>query len=448
MAKILLLGAGKSATVLIEELAKWEANGRIKLTLCDPNYEQLKPQFEQIIQNSIQWNDLDVTNEKALSKIIMANDLVISMVPARFHPIVARWCLHHRCHLITPSYTSQDMKDMHDKVKANDLIFINEMGLDPGIDHMSAMEMLDDLRSEGGKITGFRSFTGGLVAPESDTNPWHYKFTWNPRNVILAGQGPAVAFKQEGRLKYIPYHKLFDRTELIDIEGYGAFEGYANRDSLSYRSIYGLEDIDTMYRGTFRRPPFCSGWHMLVQLGMTDDSYEMLIEEGMTYRDFTNLFLKYRDYDSVELKMAHYLDKKVNSEPMQLLEWLGLFSDQLVQRKKASPARILQDLLEDKWRLEHEDKDMIVMWHDVRYTKENTGEVEQRMTSSLVVIGEDQMRTAMAKTVGLPIVIAAKLIIDNQLMERGVLMPTLSSIYKPSLQYLESKGISFNHKVE
>ena len=308
---------------------------------------------------------------------------------------------------------------------------------------MSAMKLIHHLKEQGAVIEGFESFTGGLIAPESDNNPWHYKFTWNPRNVILAGQGGAVKFLHNGRYKYIPYHKLFDRTEIIHIDGYGDFEGYANRDSLKYIDLYGLQGVKTMYRGTFRRPPFCKAWHVLAQIGATDDSYVMEDSENMTYRDFINTFLKYREKDSVEIKLAYYLGIDVDGDEMRLLTWAGLFEKKKIGLKRATPAQILQHLFEQKWALESGDKDMIVMWHLFNYRL--NGEVH-RLESAMVVLGDDQLNTAMAKTVGLPIGIAAKHILNGNIQARGVCLPLQADIYEPILQELEAFDIRFIEK--
>src|SRR5690606_7473122 len=209
--------------------------------------------------------------------------------------------------LVTASYISEEIQALHQQAKENGLVFMNEIGLDPGLDHMSAMQIIDRIREEGGKIILFESYAGGLVAPENDNNLWNYKFTWNPRNVVLAGQGGAAKFFQEGTYKYIPYHKIFRRTEFLNVNGYGKFEVYANRDSLKYREAYGLQKALTLFRGTMRRVGFSKAWDMFVQLGMTDDSYTLENSEGMSYREFTNLFLPYSHTDSVELKTRHYL---------------------------------------------------------------------------------------------------------------------------------------------
>ncbi|MGB6035177.1 MAG: saccharopine dehydrogenase C-terminal domain-containing protein, partial [Cryomorphaceae bacterium] len=289
-------------------------------------------------------------------------------------------------------------------------------------------------------------FTGGLVAPESDNNPWNYKFTWNPRNVVLAGQGGAVKFKHNGQFKYIPYQRLFRRTEIIEIPEYGRFEGYANRDSLNYRKTYGLEGIPTIYRGTLRRVGFGRAWNIFVLMGMTDDSYTMEGSANMTHREFTNSFLAYNQHDSVELKLMHYMKLDQDSEIIDKLKWLGIFDDEPIGLDKPStPAQILQRILEKKWTLEPGDKDMIVMWHKLCYKKPGEEELKE-INSSLVVIGEESPRTAMAKTVGLPVAMAARLVLSGEFNISGVHIPTIPELYKPILTELEEHGIVFNER--
>jgi len=315
--------------------------------------------------------------------------------------------------------------------------------LDPGIDHLSAMKLLDEIRDKGSEIRCFESFTGGLIAPESDNNPWGYKFTWNPRNVVLAGQGGVVRFRHGGRFKYIPYHKLFQRTEVITVDDFGKFEGYANRDSLKYREVYNLEDVPTIYRGTLRRPGFCRAWNILVQLGATDDSYVLEDSAKLTYRQFINSFLKYNPHDSVELKLRAYLRLEDGDPAMELIAWLGLFENDVIGLERATPAQILQKRMEEKMSLDPGDKDMIVMWHKVGF---EDGGGKREFNSSLVVTGDDQTHTAMSKTVGLPIGIAAKNILNGNIKLRGALLPIEKEIYEPVLKELESFGIAFTEK--
>jgi saccharopine dehydrogenase-like NADP-dependent oxidoreductase len=363
------------------------------------------------------------------------------MLPASLHYEVAKDCIKFKKHMVTASYISPAMQDLDQQVKDNNLIFMNEIGLDPGVDHMSAMKVIDEIRAQGGKVILFESFCGGLVAPESDNNLWNYKFTWNPRNVVLAGQGGAAKFIQEGTYKYIPYNKLFRRTEFMEVEGYGRFEGYANRDSLKYRSVYGLDDALTLYRGTLRRVGFSKSWNMFIQLGMTDDSYVMEDSENMTYRDFVNSFLPYNPTDSVELKLRHIL--KIDQDDIKwdkLLE-LDLFNpDKKVGIRNATPAQILEKILADSWTLSPEDKDMIVMYHKFGY--ELNGEKKQ-IDSTMVCIGEDQTYTAMAKTVGLPVAMATLQILNGNIKTPGVQLPIYKEVYEPILKELEEFGVIF-----
>lgn len=438
--KILIVGAGKSTSYLLDYLLNKSDVESLRLTIGD-----LKP---DAIPTSVAEHPnckvitLDVFDDAQRASAIKTSDIVVSMLPARFHIKVAEDCIKFKKHLVTASYVSPEIKALHQAAKENGLVFMNEIGLDPGLDHMSAMQVIDRIRDEGGKLLLFESFTGGLVAPESDNNLWNYKFTWNPRNVVLAGQGGAAKFIQEGTYKYIPYHKLFRRTEFFQIEGYGRFEGYANRDSLNYREAYGLHDALTIYRGTMRRVGFSKAWNIFVQLGMTDDSYAIENSENMTNREFVNLFLPYSPTDTVELKLRHYL--KIDQDDIiwdKLLE-LNIFDGKHpVGITNATPAQILQKILEDSWTLQEDEKDMIVMYHKFGY--ELNGKKEQ-IDSNMVVLGEDRTYTAMAKTVGLPVAIATLLILNKQITNPGIQIPTTKEIYDPILAELKHYDIRFN----
>lgn len=366
------------------------------------------------------------------------------MLPARFHLDVAKDCITFGKHMVTASYVSDEMKALDSLAKEKGLVFMNEIGLDPGIDHMSAMQVIDKIKDAGGKMLLFESFCGGIVAPESDTNLWNYKFTWNPRNVVLAGQGGAAMFIQEGTYKYIPYNKLFRRSEFLEVNGSGKFEAIANRDSLKYRSVYGLDDIPTMYRGTIRKVGFSRAWNIFIQLGMTDDSYTIQESENMSYRDFVNLFLAYSPSDSVELKLRSYLKIDQDDVMWEKLEELDLFStEKKIGLKNATPAQMLQKILEESWTLGEDDKDMIVMQHLFGY--EMNGEKHQ-IESSFVVLGENQTYTAMSKTVGLPVGIATLKILKGEIKTPGVQIPISREVYGPILKELEAHGIKFTEK--
>ncbi|MBO6827976.1 saccharopine dehydrogenase family protein [Allomuricauda sp.] len=436
---ILVVGAGKSTSYLLDYLLEKSAEEQIHLNIGDLHPENIPDKFAS--HPNCKVFQLDIFNETERKKAVSEASIVVSMLPASLHINVAQDCLEFEKHFITASYVSDQLRALDEDVKKKGLVFMNEIGLDPGIDHMSAMEVIDRIRDAGGKMLLFESFTGGLVAPQSDTNLWHYKFTWNPRNVVLAGQGGAAKFIQEGTYKYIPYQKLFRRTEFMDIEGYGTFEAYANRDSLKYREAYGLENALTLFRGTMRRVGFSKAWQMFVILGMTDDSYSIENSEGMSYREFVNLFLPYSPTDSVELKMRHYL--KIDQDDImwgKLLE-LDLFNpSKKIPLKNATPAQMLQYILEDSWTLKEDEKDMIVMYHKFGY--ELNGKKKQ-IDANMVVIGENRAYTAMSKTVGLPVAMATLLILNGKITTPGVQIPILKEVYGPILKELKNYGISF-----
>lgn len=442
MRNILIIGAGRSSSSLIKYLLDKSTQENLQITIGDVSVKNAKA----IINNHKNATavELDVFNAAQRINAIKKADIVISMLPARFHIEVAKDCVTYNKHMVTASYVSDEMKALDKEAKAKGLVFMNEIGLDPGIDHMSAMQIIDRIHDNGAKMLLFESFTGGLVAPESDTNLWNYKFTWNPRNVVLAGQGGAAMFIQENTYKYIPYHKLFRRTEFLDIDGYGKFEGYANRDSLKYRSLYNLENIPTMFRGTIRKVGFSRAWNVFVQLGMTDDTYTIEESEDMSYRDFTNLFLAYSPSDSVELKFRSYL--KIDQDDIMWDKFLELdiFNPtKKIGLKNATPAQMLQKILSEKWTLEANDKDMIVMQHKFGY---ELNQEKHQIESSMVIKGDDQTYTAMAKTVGLPVAMAALKILNKEITTPGVQLPIKKEVYEPILKELEEYGITFVEK--
>ena len=442
MKNILIIGAGKSSSSLIKYLLEKSVEENFNITIGDVSTTNALKLIGY--NNNASAVVLDVFNDEERQKYIQKADVVISMLPARFHIEVAKDCITFGKHMVTASYISKEMQALNEDVKSKNLVFMNEIGLDPGIDHMSAMQVIDRIKDNNAKMLLFESFCGGLVAPESDKNLWNYKFTWNPRNVVLAGQGGAAMFIQEGTYKYIPYHKLFRRTEFLNINGSGKFEAYANRDSLKYRSVYGLDDIPTMYRGTIRRVGFSRAWNIFVQLGMTDDSYTIEKSEKMTYRDFVNLFLAYSPTDSVELKLRSYLKIDQDDLMWEKLIELDIFSSKkTIGIQNATPAQALQKILEDSWTLQEYDKDMIVMQHLFGY--EIDGEKRQ-IESSLVVLGENQTYTAMAKTVGLPVAIAALKILKGEIKTPGVQLPISKEVYIPILEELKNYGIEFTER--
>lgn len=444
MRKILVIGAGKSASNLITYLIGKSEQENLHITIGDLTIEHA----QSLIKGNANATaiKLDIFNEEDRKTAVQNADIVISMLPARFHVEVAKDCVTYGKHMVTASYISSEMKALDAEAKAKGLVFMNEIGLDPGLDHMSAMQVIDRIHDKGGKMLLFESFCGGLVAPESDTNLWNYKFTWNPRNVVLAGQGGAATFIQEGKYKYIPYNRLFRRTEFLEVEGYGKFEAYANRDSLSYRSVYGLDNIPTLYRGTIRRVGYSKAWNSFITLGMTDDSYTIENSEHMSYRDFVNSFLPYSPTDSVELKFRHSL--KIDQDDViwdKFLE-LDLFSPtKKVGLVNATPAQILQKILLDSWTLQEDDKDMIVMYHKFGYELDGK---KHQIDSKMVILGDNQTFTAMSKTVGLPVAIATLQILNGKITTPGVQLPITKEVYNPILKELEDYGVIFNETEE
>ena len=439
MRNILIIGAGKSASTLIKYLLDKSTAENLHLTIADLSLElALKKTKNHPNATAIAFDIFD--KEQRQSEIQKA-DIVISMLPAHLHIDAAKDCVLFKKHLVTASYISDAMQALDDDAKANDLVFMNEIGLDPGLDHMSAMKIIDEIKEKGGKIILFESFCGGLVAPEFDNNLWNYKFTWAPRNVVLAGQGGTAKFIQEGTYKYIPYQKLFRRTEFLEIEGFGRFEGYANRDSLKYQSVYGLDDALTLYRGTIRRVGFSRAWNMFVQLGMTDDEYVIDNSETMSNRDFVNLFLPYHPSDSVESKTRMALGIEQDDIMWDKLLELNLFDiNKKTGIKNATPAQMLEKILSEKWTLQPDEKDMIVMYHKFGYELDGQ---QKQIDSKMVCIGDDQTYTAMAKTVGLPVAIAALAILNKKITTPGVQLPTRKEVYLPILSELEKYGIHF-----
>lgn len=439
MRTVLIFGAGRSASSLIQYLLAKSAEEQLHLVIADLSMELAQKKTNN--HPNATPIALDILNELERQKAIQQADIVISMLPAHLHIEIAKDCILYKKNMVTASYISDEMQALDTVVKENGLLFMNEVGLDPGIDHMSAMKVIDEIKEKGGKMLLFESFCGGLVAPENDTNLWNYKFTWAPRNVVLAGQGGAAKFIQEGTYKYIPYCNVFRRTEFLEVEGFGRFEAYSNRDSLKYRTVYGLEDVLTLYRGTIRRVGFSKAWNMFVQLGMTDDSYTMDGSETMSYRQFTNSFLPYHPTDSVEIKTRLILKIDQDDIMWDKLVELDLFNpNKIVGLKEATPAQILQKILSDSWTLQEQDKDMIVMYH--KFGFELNG-IKSQIDSKMVSIGENQTYTAMSKTVGLPVAMTTLLILNGKINSKGVQLPIMKEVYQPILKELEEYGIVF-----
>lgn len=453
MKNVLVIGAGRSASSLIKYLLDNAAKEQWNITVGDVSLELVKKKVKNY--SHARAIAFDINNDTQREQEIQHADIVISMLPAAMHLNIAKDCIRYKKHLATASYVSKEMAELDAEAKKAGIILMNEIGLDPGIDHASAMKVIDHIHEQGGELISFKSYCGGLVAPENNDNPWGYKFSWNPRNVVLAGQGTAQ-YIENGEYKYIPYNRLFTQIDTIEIDGYGKFEAYANRDSLSYRKSYHLENIPTMLRGTLRMPGYCKAWNVFVKLGLTDDTYKIEASDTLTYRQLLEAFLP----DSIEAlrsdgsirkpttkeKLVAFMGDEMDAETLQKIEWLRIFDDKKIRLANASPAQIIQDLLEERWVLKEHDKDMIVMQHQFEYRTAAEKLKSKKIVSSLIVKGEDQTYTAMAKTVGLPLAITAKLILQNKISARGVVIPTMKEIYEPVLKELETFGITFQEK--
>jgi saccharopine dehydrogenase-like NADP-dependent oxidoreductase len=435
MKTILLLGAGKSSNVLLDYLETNASNYDWQISVGDIDLDSLKskiadkPHFKGFL--------LNLDDSENTKSYIQKADIVISMLPAILHISIAKYCVEFSKNLITPSYISDEMMALSEEVKFKGLIFMNELGLDPGIDHMSAMEIFDRLRAEGAEIKSFKSYCGGLVAKECDDNPWNYKFSWNPRNVILAGQGKGgIKYQENNHLKYIPYYNLFKRVEPVVMSGIGTYEGYPNRDSLKYKLVYGLNQIETMLRGTIREKGYCKGWDIVVEMGLTDDTYIVENVKGKTYNDFFEMFMP-RDTLNMMGGMTDNLLEK--------FFFLGFDDHESLIEKDGSPAAILQSIMEKKMGLKPGDRDLILMQHQIEYTKENK---RYKIISDLVLEGKDETDTAMASTVGLPIGIMCKMILEGIFKTPGVQYPIAKEVYEPMLEELVGFGVVFKEQVE
>jgi len=443
--RLLLLGAGRSASSLIQYLLRHAPTEQWFVTVADANPAHLAPVLAAHSEYA-RAVPFSTDNEDLLQELVSQTDIVISMLPAFLHPVVARACVAHGRHLATASYVNPEIAALHDEAVSAGITLLMECGLDPGLDHMSAMRAIEHIRARGGQLTSFKSYCGGLLAPAAEAgNPWKYKFTWNPRNVVVAGQSTAK-YLENGHPRFIPYQQLFARTEKVTVPVFGEFEGYANRDSLSYRAPYGLADIPTILRGTLRRPGYCAGWHALVRLGLTDDAVQLDNPESMTWAGLIEAYLPPATLPGLDLaqRLALYLGLDPVGEEMSRLHWLGLFSDRPVGMANATPAQLLERLLSEKWQLQPHDHDLIVMQHQFEFLLDGH---PRRLLSSLAVVGDDATHTGMAKTVGLPLGMAVRRLARGEVAQRGVLLPIAADLYEPILDELAADyGIEFSEE--
>lgn len=444
MRTILVAGAGKSSIYLIHYLLTHAPRNKWKVIVADGDSNAIAEKISE--SPYAEGAVIDITNASMREPLVQKADLVISLMPPQLHIHLAKDCLKYKKNLITSSYISDEMKAMDKAVKEAGLMFMCEMGLDPGIDHMTANKIIHSIHRIAGSIISFKSYCGGLIAPESDNNPWHYKFSWNPKNIVTAGFGGAKYLAQGSEVD-VPYEKMFDNNKKIriaDINGMLAY--YPNRDSLRYLDIYDVPDIKTFMRATLRHPAFCKGWQALVLLGLTAQN-DNVNTQGQTYSSWLRSKSGYTEGGiSLQKYIADKLDIKEDDKIMSMLEWLGLFEDFPLKPTMHSSADILLDLLLSKWKMASAEKDMVVMQHEIEYLHKDS---KIKLTSSMVIKGENREFSAMAKTVGLPIGVLARMVLNKKIVPPvGVLLPSMPSIYRPVLTELAHHGISFKEEVE
>jgi saccharopine dehydrogenase-like NADP-dependent oxidoreductase len=387
--------------------------------------------------------ELNLKDEKKLAGQINECDLAISLVPFNFHPLVARLCIAGRKQMVTTSYVSAEMQELDSAAREAGVTVLNEIGVDPGIDHMSAMRIIDDVRRRDGRIVAFRSYCGGLPAPEANDNPFGYKFSWAPRGVLLAGRNSA-RYLLDGRKVEVPGERLFRDMHILQIEGQGDYEAYPNRDSLDYIETYGLSGIETMYRGTLRNMGWCDTLHNFGKLGLL--AMEEADARDKTYADFMRGLIGCGPGEDVPAAAARSLGIPAESYPMLNLRWLGVFSEKKMASERISPLDALGELMYEKLAYRRGERDMIVLLHDFRV--EYPGEKKARITSKLIDYGIPDGDSSMSRTVSLPAAIAADMILAGSITRPGVLRPVTPDVYDPVLDELAKLGISCEEKTD
>jgi saccharopine dehydrogenase-like NADP-dependent oxidoreductase len=443
MKKVLVLGAGHSTPYLISYLLDEAAVHDWEITVADKNPEMAKMRIAGYSQGKALA--LDINDIAMRTRLIQESDMVINFLPPNYQYVVALECIHSNTHMITASYQDDRLPDLDKEARRKGVLILNEMGLDPGIDHMSSMALIEKIKNRGGTILAFRSYGSGLPAPEVTANPLRYCITWNPRNVIMAGETGAQ-YLYKDKIKILPFHEVFQRTWHVSLEGIGELEAYPNRDSLKYRTLFGLDTVHTMIRGTLRYPGWSETWLQIVRLGLPNEILKIPNITAYTYRELVEMFLPlYAPGANLEHEAANFLNISPTGKIMENLKWLGLFSREKIQTQGDTAADVLIDLLKRKLVLPSNARDVVAIYHELDVGYPNRRE---RVVSTFIEFGDVGGFTGMAKTVGLPAAIAAKLILTGKFKESGCLIPTNPAVYGPVLHELREMGYAFKERSE
>ena len=437
MASVLVLGAGSVAPPLVKYLLDQE---NVNVTVASRTVSKA----ERIIAGNPKGTPLALTmdQDEMLEELVSRHDVSVSLLPYTYHVKVAKLCIKHRKHMVTTSYVSAEMKALDAEAKTTGVIILNEIGLDPGIDHMSAMKIINEVQEKGGKIKSFRSTTGALQAFEANNNPFGYKFSWAPRGVLLASKNPSK-WLEDGQIREYPGEQLFENYTIVDVPGVGAFENYPNRDSVPYKEIYGLKDAETVYRGTFRMTGWCETMRNVMATGWLGEE-ELENFTGSTYADVSNHLIGASPGADAEKAMIDFLGLKPYATVIKRLKWLGLFSDHALPDGPNTPIDHLNVISLDKMELGDGERDMIVMFHEF-LTQYPDGKKE-RITSTFLDFGIPDGDTSIARTVGLPAAIGVKMILNGRITEPGVHIHVTKNVYEPVMAELETIGIKFREE--
>jgi len=436
MERILVLGAGRSSGSLIQYLGKWCETENFSLVVADLDYNLVEEKTKGL--EYCTKIKIEKDNTLQLEQLVSESTMVVSLLPVFMHYTIAQYCIKHKKNMATASYVSPELKELENQIKENNLCFLFELGVDPGIDHLSAKKLIDEIEKEGGHIHSFKSYTGALLHPNSETaNPWKYLFTWNPRNVVLAGQGSWAKFKEKGQIKYLPYSRIFKETTPINLKQIGDFEAYVNRDSLEYEKSFGLENCDTIIRGTLRRPFFSEAWNILVYFGITADNIQIPVKNHTAIKQFYSQICGLEKFSKKEMEQK--IGSTMSMEAWRNIEYLELDSPKTLEEGNYTPAQILEQLLIKKWKFEANHQDRVVMCHIINYTQKQ----QEKQKISYLTIDGNKDQTAISSSVGLPLAMGVKQIVQKKFQKTGIHIPIYKELYEPILAELETFGIKF-----